>query len=363
MQSALYDEADGFFSAGGGAGRGGADFVTSPEVGPLFGFHVARALDGWWRELDEPDPFVVVEAGAGRGRLAADVLRAEPECASALRYVLVEQSAELRAEHSELLALEPPEDALGSMLPGEDADEPPVSTPGLGPIVTSLPELPAITFIGVVLANELLDNLPVAIVEHDGAGWSELRVGRHGDDFVEVLVPAPAVFTEIVDMIMSPFTVPAGLRVPIPVGATEWLRSVSQTLHHGVVCAIDYAVSAGQIATGTHGDWLRTYRAHGRGESPLVNPGSQDITCDVPIEYLAHAGASLGFQPIESTHQRDWLISLGIDEVVAEARREWDAGRASGSLDALAARSRVHEADALTDPHGLGAHHVMLIRA
>jgi len=84
MEAALYHEPDGFFARGGGAGRAGADFVTSPEVGSLFGALVARALDRSWLDLGAPDPFVVVEAGAGRGRLAADVLRAEPACAPAL---------------------------------------------------------------------------------------------------------------------------------------------------------------------------------------------------------------------------------------------------------------------------------------
>src|SRR5262245_33110160 len=113
MDAALYDEPDGFFARGGGAGRAGADFVTSPEVGTLFGALVARALDRTWHALGTPDPFVVVEAGAGRGRLAADVLRAAPECAAALRYVLVERSAELRARQRELLTVEPADEALG----------------------------------------------------------------------------------------------------------------------------------------------------------------------------------------------------------------------------------------------------------
>src|SRR5215211_1772974 len=105
VATALYDEEDGFFARGGGAGRAGRDFVTSPEVGVLFGALVARFLDRAWTELARPDPFVVVDAGAGRGRLAADVLRAEPECSSALRYVLVERSAALRAAQRDLLTL------------------------------------------------------------------------------------------------------------------------------------------------------------------------------------------------------------------------------------------------------------------
>src|SRR4029453_4255387 len=83
VEAALYDEAGGFFARGGGGGRGGPgfsargggagragrDFVTSPEVGVLFGALVARYLDRAWTELARPDPFVVVDAGAGRGRL------------------------------------------------------------------------------------------------------------------------------------------------------------------------------------------------------------------------------------------------------------------------------------------------------
>src|SRR5436190_1620189 len=90
MELALYHPEHGFYSAGGGAGRG-ADFLTSPEVGPLFGRVLARALDAWWRDLGEPDPYVVVEVGAGAGTLARHVLDAGPECAPALRYVLVER--------------------------------------------------------------------------------------------------------------------------------------------------------------------------------------------------------------------------------------------------------------------------------
>src|SRR5215468_2855109 len=105
VELALYGDG-GFFTQARGAGRAGRDFVTSPEVGPLFGALVARALDGWWRAAGSPDPFLVIEAGAGRGRLAADVVASEPDCARALRYVLVERSPALREAQRELLAIE-----------------------------------------------------------------------------------------------------------------------------------------------------------------------------------------------------------------------------------------------------------------
>ena len=78
LELVLYDDEVGFYQQGGSAGRARGDFVTSPEVGPLFGQVVARALDGWWSELGRPDPFVVVDAGAGPGPLAVAVAAAEP---------------------------------------------------------------------------------------------------------------------------------------------------------------------------------------------------------------------------------------------------------------------------------------------
>src|SRR5687768_8045326 len=79
MALALYHREHGFYSTVGRAGRRG-DFITSPEVGPLFGAVVGRALDGWWTEAGRPDVFTVVEAGAGPGTLARSVLAAAPRC-------------------------------------------------------------------------------------------------------------------------------------------------------------------------------------------------------------------------------------------------------------------------------------------
>src|SRR5215213_9313391 len=122
MDLALYDPAHGFYATGGGAGRRG-DFLTSPEVGPLFGAVVARALDAWWDDLGRPDPFLVVEAGAGTGTLARDVLAAGPACGPALRYVLVERSESLRERQAGRLALELPAHALGPVRPDDEDDD------------------------------------------------------------------------------------------------------------------------------------------------------------------------------------------------------------------------------------------------
>jgi SAM-dependent MidA family methyltransferase len=131
-------------------------------------------------------------------------------------------------------------------------------------------------------------------------------------------------------------------------------------LRRGVVAVLDYAAPVEEIAARGQDGWLRTYRGQRRGSLPLEHPGSQDITADVPIEALHRAAAAAGLSVLGETTQADWLRALGVDELVEEARAAWHA-RTSNDLAALAARSRVHEADALLDPSGLGAHRVMIL--
>ena len=360
QEAALYDPDEGFFTRGGGAGRAGRDFVTSPEVGSLFGMVLARALDDAWHRLGEPDPFVVVEAGAGRGRLGADVVRAVPDCAPALRYVLVERSARLRDEQRERLSLEPPDEALGPFLVIDD--EPPAPEPGRGPLVTALDDLPAVAVTGVVVANELLDNLPVHLVERADDGWLEIRVDATDAGFEEALVPAPPALAAEADLVAEGAVVPTGARIPVPVAARTWLERVGVLLHRGEVVLFDYVDTASSLAARGQESWLRTYRAHQRGIDPLAAPGEQDITCDVPLEYLRRVTERVGLPIEEYLPQREWMGHHGIAELVAEGDRIWQEGAARGDLAAMAGRSRGVEAAALTDPGGLGAHRVLVLR-
>jgi NADH dehydrogenase [ubiquinone] 1 alpha subcomplex assembly factor 7 len=345
MEIALYGD-DGFFASGHGAGRAGRDFVTSPEVGPLFGVCVARALDRLWEALERPDPFLVVEAGAGNGRLAREVLRAAPACASALRYVLVERSAALRSEQRARLPLEPADEALGPFVRRSHEDQA-VPEPAAGPVFAAVEEMPALSARdAVVFANELLDNLPFGIAEWDGTRWNEVRVAHVPDgDFEEVLVP--------IDVDLG-YVVEPGTRVPIPRGLEEWWRTCEGVVRHGFVLVVDYTTSIAEI--GAH-PWLRTYRSHASGGDPLRAPGEQDITADVVLEQL---DAAAPFARVRADRQTEWLAALGIDDLVAEGRRVWEAGAARGDVEALAGRSRVSEAAALTDPAGLGAHDAIL---
>jgi hypothetical protein len=96
---------------------------------------------------------------------------------------------------------------------------------------------------------------------------------------------------------------------------------------------------------------LRTYRGHARGTHPLADPGGQDITAEVAVDQLP--------TPDDDTSQADWLRRWGIDELVEEGRRIWAERAHLGDLEAIRARSRVGEAEALTDPDGMGSFRVL----
>ena len=350
VEHALYDVDDGFFATGGGAGRAGADFVTSPEVGPLFGAVVARALDSCWDELGRPDPFVVVEAAAGRGALAIAVLAAAPRCAPALRYVLVERSAELRARQRDHLEIVEPFEVLG---PDQDPDAAVPDTTGSGPLVTSLAELPSVRIQGVLLANELLDNVPFRLLERTADGWAEVFVVLERDGSLgEVVVPAEDTLVELADRLAPDATV--GARIPLQAGASRWLRQALDVVERGRLIVVDYCSTTPELAARPVREWLRTYRAHDRGGPPLLAPGSQDITCEVAVDQLASVA-----EPDLETTQADWLRRHGLDELVDEGRRIWAEGAHAPDLHTIRGRSRVVEAEALTDPTGLGAFTVL----
>jgi SAM-dependent MidA family methyltransferase len=340
MELALYDPDGGFYATGGRAGRRG-DFLTSPEVGPLFGAVVARALDAWWEDAGRPDPWSVVEAGAGPGTLARTVRAAAPACLGALRWILVERSAAQRELHQPIV--ERAAAALGAAVGSE-----------VGAVV-SRADLPAPAELEgpvVVLANELLDNLPFDLLERTAEGWSEVRVGSPSDggdeDLVEVLVPfegkVPAGGADA----------PVGARIPLQRAAGEWLREALALARAGGpggrLVVIDYASTTADLATRPMAEWLRTYRAHGRGGPPLDALGTQDITCEVAVDQLAEVA-----EPTSEMAQADWLRAHGLEALVEEGRAIWQARAGVGDLPAVKARSRITEAEALADPSGLGA--------
>lgn len=313
MEAALYGETSGFYATGGRAGRRG-DFLTSPEVGPLFGAVIARALDAWWRELGEPAIYDVVEAGAGPGTMARSILDAQPDCIASLRYTMVE-----RAEVQRRLQPSGPQLISAASFPDHRAS--------------------------VVLANELLDNLPFDLLVFDGA-WREAWVVEIEGSFREILRPTTSLPEG------APLTARHGARAPRHDRAAQWVRDTTALLRPGGrLVAFDYCSTTSSMAQRPWREWLRTYRQHERGGHYLQHRGHQDITCDVALDQLP--------TPVAASTQAQWLAQYGIEELVASGRALWAERGAIGDLAALKARSRVREAEALCDPTGLGAFSVV----
>lgn len=339
VEVALYDEADGFYATGGRAG-GRADFLTSPEVGPLFGAVLARMLDEVWERLGRPDPFVVIEAGAGPGTLARSIRVAEPVCGPCLTYVLVERSAAQRRLHAEHLPGwqgELSAEALASV----------VSSPAPlgGPRFASAAELPPVVT-GVILANELLDNLAFDIVRRTDGGAEQMVVVA-GEDGPELAVaPADAPVARRLDEL----GVPSDAWVPWQPAAREWVSDALGRLDRGRLVVVDYGALTAELALRPDMGWLRTFRGNERGSHPLDDVGRQDITVDVAVDQV-----QAGRPATRVRSQAELLRAFGIDDLVDEGRRTWAAQAHAPDLAALRARSRVREAEALLDPEGLGA--------
>jgi SAM-dependent MidA family methyltransferase len=315
MGLALYGEG-GFYQDGGKAGRRG-DFITSPEVGPLFAAVVARYLDNCWNELGCPESFDVVEVGAGPGTLARGIFDAQPKCLSAMKYVAVEISESQRAMHPDF--------------------------------VESAEEFPDRANQGVVLANELLDNLPFKLFVFDGT-WKEAFVGfDHSGRFVEVLRNV----NNIPEVL--PASAPLGSRAPIQEAVARWMLDVTRKLSRGKVLVFDYcSESTSEIAVSPWREWLRTYKDHDRGVHYLIEPGSQDITTQVMIDQLVKAVPELSV-----TQQSDWLHKWGIDELVSEGNKYWEEHKSAPDIAAMKMRSRANETQALSSRDGLGAFSVL----
>jgi SAM-dependent MidA family methyltransferase len=312
MRLSLYGE-HGFYSGDDNTGRAGrrGDFITSPEVGPLFGAVLARMIDDEWRLAGSPSQFTVVDAGAGPGTLARTIFAAQPECSGALHYVAVETSERQRAMHPDF--------------------------------VESSSEMPTHIECGVIIANELLDNLPFDLWVFDG-GWRMAHVDMRGEQCIEVLQAGnvPQVF---------PSSAPHGTRLPWQHDAQQWLGSSLSCLKQGKVLIFDYCTAlTAELVTRPYREWLRTYVRHERGAHYLQQPGEQDITVQVLIDQL-----SLVREPDAVRTQAQFLARWGIDELVAEGKRVWSEKASRPDLEAIRMRSRVSEAEALLDPSGLGA--------
>jgi SAM-dependent MidA family methyltransferase len=292
MHYALYAPGLGYYSAGTRKFGDAGDFVTAPEISPLFGRVVARQCAGVLQNIPGG---AVLEFGAGSGRLALDVLRTLDELDMLPdKYNILEVSADLRERQRCLLHEE---------------------LPGLADRVGWLERMPD-THRGVVLANELLDALPVERFMRRKDGVYQLRVGEEAGEFVFVDEPAPDVLAKAVAEIEKDIgeQLPDNYISEVSLAAPAWLHDVAQMLELGMILLFDYGVNRREYyAADRNEGWLRCHFRHRAHSDPLILPGIQDLTAWVDFSAIAAAAASSGLDILGYVSQSQFLLAGDIE--------------------------------------------------
>ncbi len=341
---ALYHPSLGYYArADQRSGRAG-DFYTSVDLGPLFGRLLARQFSEMWRLLPAarggaaPGAFDLVEAAAGNGRLARDVLDAaaqdDPPFYDAIRLHLVEPSPSARAAQPSTLSRHATR------------------------LVSSGPDPPS-GIRGVVFANELLDALPPHVLFMTGGGLGEVYVdvATDGVGFVERLGPVSPRAQQHVDrhrMALEP-----GWRAEVNPDAFDWVARAVASIDEGFLLLIDYGHEAHELYSATHAaGTLTTYRGHRAdaagdgGPAPWLNePGDCDITAHVDLTAVRTAAEQAGAATLGVLDQTYFLLGLGALEAMDDVTE-------GGGIAALRGRLALKT---LLVPGGLGSTHKVLI--
>jgi SAM-dependent MidA family methyltransferase len=305
MDLLLYAPGLGYYTGGARKFGAGGDFTTAPELSPLFGLGLATQVAPLLQALDGD----VLEIGAGSGALAATLL---PELqrldALPTRYRILELSAELRERQRERLAALPPT---------------------LAKRVEFLIAPPAAPWRGVLIANEVLDALPVQRFVWREEAIRSLGVGNDAEGAPGWReAPAPAALAAEVARVFSDLLQPAdGYVSELCPRVGAWLRAVTEHMTHGVALFADYGLPRREYyhptrSTGT----LRCHYRHRAHDDPWLHPGTQDITAWVDFTRVAEAADDAGLEVLGYTSQAAFLLATGIEARVAAA--EGDLARA-----------------------------------
>lgn len=321
MDLALHQPGLGYYA--GGAYKFGktGDFVTAPELTPLFGQALARQVAQVLGAVS-PGLTVVLEVGAGSGRLAADLLLAlDGLGVLPMRYEILELSGELRARQKQAIA---------------------AAVPHLADRVVWLDELPE-RFSGCVIANELLDALPTHAVAWRADGLMERGVTETQNGFGWAAErPAQGALAAA----MAALPVEAPFESEVGLAARAWVAEWGRRLDRGALLLLDYGLPRHELyhPLRSHGT-LRCHYQQRLHEDPFWWPGLSDITTHVDFTAVAEAGFDAGLDVLGYTNQATFLINCGIGELLA-ARQEAggeQALRASGAVQMLLAPREMGE--------------------
>jgi SAM-dependent MidA family methyltransferase len=328
MEACLYDREGGFFGSGPLRSVKSGDFLTSPEVSPWFGRILGRFVAAERARIGV-SVVHVVDVGAGSGSLLRSML-------SVFGSVPVEAWAvDVSPAAREVLATGP------------------------WTVSSDVGEIPG-GLTGVIVANELLDNSPVALAVKTDEGWDERYVSVVEDALALIAVPAREGVVRWCDEYCG--TVPINGMVEVQLAAGRWFETAIATLSVGAVVVIDYGGTAEELEPRRTQGTLRTYRAHHLGPDPLTMPGETDVTVDVNFSALLAVAASVGAEA-ELLRQDDFLAAWGLRDEISRLRREELAmARGGDPMARLLVRSERTDAETILHPRGLGDFRVLVAR-
>jgi SAM-dependent MidA family methyltransferase len=332
MELALYHPDFGYYASERVRTGWRGQFVTSPELDPVFGELWGRAFEQIWDGCDRPGTFDVVEIGPGTGAFAAAVLSsAVGDFRAALRYRLVEPSRHAAALQRSRLT-------------------------DMADVVwhNSVNDVPTIEA-GCWFANEVVDNIPIRLVEKRNGEIRELLVGAANGNLALDAAATPSdelarFFTE------RGWRVPEGHRAEVSLAAERLVSAAASRLKRGSVVLVDYGDEASGLMLRPSGSLL-CYSGAGVDERPLENPGTKDITVHANWTGLRAALASAGLHVTGPLVQSTVLRRLGLGAVAEALRR---VSRTAKGPDVLRALSQRGALASLTEPGGLGGFGVLV---
>jgi SAM-dependent MidA family methyltransferase len=315
MELALYAPKLGYYTGGAhkfGDFAQGGDFVTAPELTPLFGQTLARQVVQVLKQVPSAKHPVVMEIGGGTGRLAADILLAlKNHDALPQQYLILELSGELRARQAETLAQFAP-DLLSRVV-----------------WLDSVPE----TFSGCLIANEVLDAMPTNVLRWDESGICERGVTVANDrlcwsDEIHLVVSNDcsghgtlAELAQRLPPMLESFV------SEINLAARAWVTTLAKSLDAGAMLLIDYGLPQHELYhPSRQGGTVRCHYRHRVHNDPFWYPGLSDITSHVDFTAVAEAGFDAGLEVLGYTNQANFLINCGIGELLQGRRSDAPVG-------------------------------------
>ena len=293
MELVLYAPGLGYYAAGSEKLGEAGDFITAPEISPLFSYALANAI---LPALENEN--IILEVGAGRGRMAADILvYLQQQDKLPKEYWILELSADLRERQKNIIKETIP----------EFLDK-----------VKWLDTLPD-QFSGVVLANELLDAMPVQLFQKNENDINEVNVAWHNDRFAFQLISSfdQRLVTRVKDIEDElGQELKSAYLSEINFAAEDWIKSISEKMQSGLMILIDYGFPRHEYyhEQRTHGTIMCHYR-HRTHPDVFVYPGLQDITAHVDFTAMADVALESGMRVMGYTNQASFLIGAGMMEL------------------------------------------------